>query len=128
MARIAMFLARSPQPPMTGRKAVINTALEALAREGHEVDLFIMARPHGMKTGTPLAVKRVIGLSFPYDYSIGQADTMLPDVEFDGAVTLLFRLDNDGNLKSTPGDMEGEVNAMAGDTNVTAVMDTIVGG
>jgi len=53
---------------------------------------------------------------------------MLPDVTFDGAVTLLFRLDNDNNLKSTPGDMEGELNAMAGDENVTVVMDTMVGG
>jgi len=90
--------------------------------------LFILARPHGVKTGAPLAVKRVIGVKFPYAFSIGQADTMLPDVTFDGAVTLLFRLDNDNNLKSTPGDMEGELNAMAGDENVTVVMDTMVGG
>lgn len=45
MARVAMFLARSPGPPMTGRKAVINTAIEALARDGHEVNLFIVAEP-----------------------------------------------------------------------------------
>lgn len=45
MARIAMFLARSPGPPMNGRKAVINTAIAALAQEGHDVDLFILAEP-----------------------------------------------------------------------------------
>jgi hypothetical protein len=44
VAKIAMFLARSPGPPMTGRKAVIRTAIEALSRD-HEVDLFILARP-----------------------------------------------------------------------------------
>lgn len=40
-----MFLVRSPGPPMTGRKAVIQTAIAALAAEGHEIDLFILARP-----------------------------------------------------------------------------------
>ncbi|CAI2719708.1 c-type cytochrome biogenesis protein CcmI/CycH [Nitrospina watsonii] len=90
--------------------------------------LFILARPHGVKTGAPLAVKRVIGVEFPYAFRIGQADTMLPDVEFDGPVTLLFRLDNDGNLKSTPGDMEGEANANAGDENIEVVMETLVAG
>jgi glycosyltransferase involved in cell wall biosynthesis len=45
MAKIAMFLARSPGPPMTGRKALINTAIAALAEGGHDIDLFILARP-----------------------------------------------------------------------------------
>lgn len=90
--------------------------------------LFILARPHGVTGGAPLAVKRVIGAQFPYEFRIGQADAMLPDTEFDGAVTLLFRLDNDGNLKSTPGDMEGQIDANAGDTNINVVMETIVGG
>lgn len=44
MAKIAMFLARSPGPPMTGRKAVIRTAIASLSAEGHKVDLFILAR------------------------------------------------------------------------------------
>lgn len=38
-----MFLARSPGPPLTGRKAVINTAIAALGQEEHDVDLFILA-------------------------------------------------------------------------------------
>jgi hypothetical protein len=44
MARIAMFLARSPGAPMTGRKAVLRTAISALAQEGHTVHLFILAK------------------------------------------------------------------------------------
>jgi hypothetical protein len=54
MAKIAMFLARSPNPPMTGRKAVIHTALTALAEQGHDVDLFILAKsdtPPGQRSG-----------------------------------------------------------------------------
>jgi glycosyltransferase involved in cell wall biosynthesis len=44
MAKIAMVLARSPGAPMTGRKAVIRTAIGALAAHGHEVDLIVLAR------------------------------------------------------------------------------------
>lgn len=44
MAKIAMFLARSPRAPMTGRKAVIHTAIAALAEEKHDIDLFVLAR------------------------------------------------------------------------------------
>ena len=58
MATIAMFLARSLRPPMTGRKAVLNTALEALAREGHEVDLFILAR----REPAPVWARRTVWL------------------------------------------------------------------
>ena len=44
MAKIAMVLARSPGAPMTGRKAVIRSAMAALAAEGHEVDLIVLAK------------------------------------------------------------------------------------
>ena len=45
MARIAMLLTRSPGAPMTGRKAVIRSAIAALLAEGHAVDLIIVANP-----------------------------------------------------------------------------------
>jgi len=61
MARIAMVLARSPGAPMTGRKAVIRSAMAALAAEGHQIDLIVLAGSdpafrHGGKVfwlGTP---------------------------------------------------------------------------
>jgi polysaccharide biosynthesis protein PslH len=40
-----MVLARSPGAPMTGRKAVIRTAMAALSAQGHEVDLLVLAKP-----------------------------------------------------------------------------------
>jgi glycosyltransferase involved in cell wall biosynthesis len=43
MARIAMLLTRSPGAPLTGRKAVIRSAIAALMAEGHAVDLVIVA-------------------------------------------------------------------------------------
>jgi polysaccharide biosynthesis protein PslH len=45
MAKIAMVLTRSPGAPMTGRKAVIRSAIAALGAEGHQVDLIIVAKP-----------------------------------------------------------------------------------
>jgi glycosyltransferase involved in cell wall biosynthesis len=40
-----MFLARSPGAPLTGRKTVIRSTIDALAAEGHEVDLIVLAKP-----------------------------------------------------------------------------------
>lgn len=45
MARVAMVLARSPGAPLTGRKAVIRSTMAALAAEGHDIDLIVLARP-----------------------------------------------------------------------------------
>jgi polysaccharide biosynthesis protein PslH len=45
MARIAMVLARSPGAPLTGRKAVIRSTMAALAAEGHDIDLIVLAKP-----------------------------------------------------------------------------------
>jgi hypothetical protein len=45
MAKVAMLLTRSPGAPLTGRKAVIRSAIAALLAEGHAVDLIIVANP-----------------------------------------------------------------------------------
>jgi hypothetical protein len=45
MAKVALFLTRSPGAPMTGRKAVIRSAVAALQAEGHAVDLIVVANP-----------------------------------------------------------------------------------
>jgi glycosyltransferase involved in cell wall biosynthesis len=44
MAKVAMVLTRSPGAPMTGRKAVIRSAIAALLSAGHEVDLIVIAK------------------------------------------------------------------------------------
>lgn len=63
MAKIAMFLARSPGAPMTGRKAVIHSTITALAEQGHDVDLFVVARA---ETGPcPASARRIVWLGTP---------------------------------------------------------------
>lgn len=105
------------------------TVAEALKKNLPEKTvMFLLARPEGVTRGAPMAVQRVLDAQFPYTFAIGQADAMIPDMPFEGAVTLIVRLDNDNNLKSTPGDMEGQLNATAGDNGVTIHIDKMVGG
>lgn len=88
--------------------------------------LFIFARAKGMKSGPPMAVKRLTGVKFPYEYKIGQDDVMVPGVPFDGEITLTARLDRDGNAKASSGDIEGSLDTMAGKDKIDIVLDRVV--
>ena len=90
--------------------------------------LFLFARPKGMTQGPPLAVKRLMLTSLPLAFTIGQSDTMMPDAEFDGPVTLTARIDTDGNAGAGPGDIEGSLDTAAGAENVKLVLNRVVGG
>ncbi len=90
--------------------------------------LFLFARPQGVKRGPPLAVKRVFVTQLPYEFTIGQADTMMPDSEFDGPITLTVRLDQDGNASRAPGDIEGMLETHADAKNVRLVLSHVIGG
>ena len=59
--------------------------------------LFIIARPQGATGGPPLAVVRVADPSFPYAFSIGPDNVMIPSMRFEGEISLSARLDADGN-------------------------------
>ena len=84
--------------------------------------LFVFARPRGLENGPPLAVKRVRNATFPFDYTIGQIDTMLPGIDFSGEVQITARLDGDGIAGSGPGDLEGKVLAQVGSENNNIVL------
>ena len=90
--------------------------------------LFLFARPQGVKRGPPLAVRRIFVTELPYDFTIGQADTMMPDSEFDGPITLTVRLDQDGNASRAAGDIEGTVETHADAKNVKLVLNHVIGG
>jgi hypothetical protein len=59
--------------------------------------LFVIARPYGAAGGPPLAVLRISGPSFPFDFEIGAADMMIQTMRFEGPLGLTARLDADGN-------------------------------
>ncbi len=90
--------------------------------------LFLFARPQGVKRGPPLAVQRIITTQLPYAFSIGQSDTMMAGAEFDGPITLTVRLDQDGDARAAPGDIEGTLDTQAGAENVQLVLNHVIGG
>ena len=89
--------------------------------------LFLIARSEGVRRGIPLAVKKVVAVEFPYSFTLGQSDVMLPGAGFDGPITLFARVDQDGDAAPTPGDIDGKVSATAGDKNIELVIDNLIG-
>jgi|TARA_B100001079_G_scaffold60967_1_gene51674 hypothetical protein len=90
--------------------------------------LFLIARSEGVQRGMPLAVKKLAGITFPYAFSLGQADVMLPGAVFDGPVTIFARLDKDGDAAPAPGDIDGKITTNAGDQNAEIVLNRLIGG
>jgi hypothetical protein len=90
--------------------------------------LFIFARPEGVDAGPPLAVKRHSVFQFPFEFDIGQLNTMMEGSKFEGAMNLTARLDQDGNRKSSPGDVEGKIKITAGQKNVQLVLNNLISG
>lgn len=90
--------------------------------------LFIFARPEGVDAGPPLAVKRHSVFQFPFEFDIGQLNTMMEGSQFEGAMNLTARLDQDGNRKSSPGDVEGKIKITAGQKGVQLVLNNLISG
>jgi cytoskeletal protein CcmA (bactofilin family) len=88
--------------------------------------LFIFVRQEGVETGPPLAVKRHSVFEFPFNFEIGQLHTMLEGTQFEGNMNLKARLDQDGNRKSSPGDVEGKVQVTSGQTGVKLVLSNLI--
>lgn len=88
--------------------------------------LFIFARPEGVDAGPPLAVKRHSVFQFPFEFEIGQLHTMIEGTQFAGTMNLTVRLDQDGNRKSSPGDVEGKVQVTGGQKGVKLVLDNLI--
>ena len=105
---------------------VLNSKLEV--RLSPSAGLFIFARPEGIEAGPPLAVKRHGIFEFPFDFEIGQLNTMIEGTQFEGAMNLTARLDQDGNRKSSPGDIEGKVKITAGQKGVQLVLNNMISG
>ena len=90
--------------------------------------LFIFARPDGVEAGPPLAVKRHGIFEFPFDFEMGQLNTMIEGTKFEGSMNLTARLDQDGNRKSSPGDIEGKVKIKAGQKGIQLILNNRISG
>ena len=89
--------------------------------------LFLIARSEGVKRGIPLAVKKLQGVTFPYSFTLGQADVMLPGALFEGPITIFARLDKDGDAAPAPGDIDGVVATNPGDQQVEIILNHLIG-
>ena len=75
---------------------------------GGRSTLYIVARAAGAGGGPPLAVKRIVGPTFPVSFSLGPGDVMMPGMAFEGPLDLSARLDRDGDpLTREPGEPAG---------------------
>ncbi len=90
--------------------------------------LFLIARPAGVERGMPLAVILLDSIAFPYPFRIGQENVMMPGTTFEGDVTLTARIDQDGDARAGPGDIEGMLSVQAGDKDVELTLNRLVGG
>jgi hypothetical protein len=138
-------LKEHPLPPELKRQLEMknNPALQAKAISGvitvdpvagakvkmtDSASLFIFLRAKGVEGGPPLAVKRLSGIKFPYEYQIGPWDAMVPGTQLDGELTLTARLDQDGDAKASPGDVDGSRVVLPGDKHADIVLDHVVPG
>jgi hypothetical protein len=92
-----------------------------------DASLFLIARSEGVQRGIPLAVKKLQGVTFPYSFTLGQADVMLPGALFEGPITIFARLDKDGDAAPAPGDIDGVVATKPGDQQVEIILNHLIG-
>ena len=92
-----------------------------------DVLFVIVKRPSGPPR--PLAAVRIDHPKFPQPFEVTNADVMLPGSELKGVVSIIARLDKDGNAgPAQPGDIEGEYAknpTMVGAKNVEIVLNTV---
>lgn len=92
-----------------------------------DVLFVIVKRPSGPPR--PLAAVRIDHPKFPQPFEVTNADVMLQGTELKGVVSIIARLDKDGNAgPAQAGDIEGEYAknpTMVGAKNVEIVLNTV---
>ena len=103
----------------------IDITPELFARLRGSETLYVMARRGA--GGPPVAVKRFRGLRFPMAYTLTGADQAVQGPPFAGEVTIVARIDLDGNAGvPQAGDMEGIIpGVVIGDSGANVVIDRL---
>lgn len=113
--------------PMNGAgiSGTIDITPALFARLRGSETLYVMARRG--EGGPPVAVKRFKGLRFPMAYTLSGADQAVQGPPFAGEVTIVARIDLDGNAGVPQGgDMEGIIpGVVVGDSGADVVIDTL---
>lgn len=88
--------------------------------------LFIYARAQGVRSGPPVAVRKMTFFQLPQEFSISPADAVMTQDGFDGPLTLSARLDRDGNARAGAGDITGSLDVITGQKGVTLVLNQLI--
>jgi cytochrome c-type biogenesis protein CcmH len=91
--------------------------------------MFLAARRVGGPPGpaSMLAVQRLVAADFPMPFSISGRDAMIPGVPFDGRVSIIVRVDKDGDaMTRRKGDVFGQAsNVAVGSQKVVIALDKV---
>lgn len=103
----------------------IDITPELFARLRGSETMYVMARRS--ENGPPMAVKRFRSLRFPMPYTLSGADQAVQGPPFSGEVTIVARIDLDGNAGvPQAGDMEGvNPRVVVGDSGADVVIDRL---
>lgn len=92
-------------PPIAG---TIRLSPELAGHVPQGAVLFLIAHHPGGVGGPPVAVERIADPHFPMRFVIGPENRMIQAIPFTGPLTLIARIDSDGNaMTHSPGDLEG---------------------
>ena len=122
--------AAAAPPSSTGQTRISGTvevAPELTARVPANATLYLIVRIAGREGGAPLAVQRHASPSFPLQFVISEADSMVPNTPLVGELSINARIDLDGNAAtSTAGDLSGSVEPVeAGNTGVVLLISEV---
>jgi len=95
-ADVAVPAAGGPSPAAAGLRGVIELPDALRARVGPEALVFVTVREAGVTQGPPVAVKRLPASSFPLEFEIGPADSMMGQ-PLPARARVEARVDADGN-------------------------------
>ena len=103
----------------------IDITPELFARLRGSETMYVMARRSA--DGPPMAVRRFRSLRFPMPYTLTGADQAVQGPPFTGEVTIVARIDLDGNAGvPQSGDMEGvNPRVIVGDSGADVVIDRL---
>jgi hypothetical protein len=89
--------------------------------------MFLIARKEGGMPGPPLAVQRLQAGDFPMPFSLSKRDSMVPNIPFEGEVSITIRVDKDGDaMTRRKGDVFGQVQKVKiGAQDVVLPLDTL---
>ncbi len=88
---------------------VISLSPELLNKAPEARAVYIIARPAGSTSGMPIAASRMPASREPFQYSIGPADVMMGEADFNQPLQIQVRWDQDGEASSrSTGDIIGE--------------------